>query len=292
MKYFVWNFGCLSKNDEMKYIEAICANHLDELSFNEPNEHKKQQIQQHQSLFTSLIYKSQQQLRLYYNEISICSLRDVQRANKFFEYFYERFQKKLQKYPKQRILRATVMSLAQCYYYRLSVAYRLKYEMFITNELKLSEPYYFINTIEEEHNETVSMLQIPKGIAQNKIFKENIFIMLTCIITCTPAFVIGPPGSSKTLSMLTLEYNLDKATKSKQLTGLGINDYFVNNFQCSKLTTSVLIEKKWTNAVQIQRFKITNNQTPSQILFLDEMGLAEQSNDKPLKVLHRLLETP
>eukprot|EP01084_Bolivina_argentea_P154954 270081_1 len=113
------------------------------------------------------------------------------------------------------------MALAQCYYYRLPSEYRTKYEKFVKDELSL-DTYHFINTITEEHKEIVSMLEIPKGIAQNKIFNENIFVMVTCIITCTPIFVVGPPGSSKTLAMLTLEYNLDKATKSKELTNIGI----------------------------------------------------------------------
>eukprot|EP01084_Bolivina_argentea_P279501 477845_1 len=269
MQYYVWNFGYIPEIDEMKYIEVICNNHWNQLT-NIQTERNSSKFDEYQSLFVLLIHKSQQKLREWYNEISICSLRDVQRANKFFTFFYGKFQKYAKINPLDR---AIVMCLSQCYYYRLPSEYRKKYALFVEKQLN-SAPDYFVTTINEEHTETVSMLDVPKGIATNKVFKENIFIMLTCIITSTPVFVVGAPGSSKTLSMLTLEHNLDKSTKSKQLTAYGITDYFVNHFQCSKLTTSELIAKKWFNAAKIQKLKHANTDIPNQILFLDEMGLA------------------
>eukprot|EP01084_Bolivina_argentea_P089925 162129_1 len=195
MRFFVWNFE-YPINDEMEYITGICNYYWTDLI---PHDVDSNSITvNYQSHFASLIHKSQQKMREWYNEISICSLRDVDRASKFFVYFY-----RTKNNAKNRILKAIIMAIAQVYYYRLPGQYRTKYEIFVTNELELIEKKYFINTINKEHNEIVSMLAIPKGVAANKTFKENIFIMLTCIITCTPAFVIGPPGSSKTLAMLT-----------------------------------------------------------------------------------------
>eukprot|EP01084_Bolivina_argentea_P104028 186317_1 len=102
MKYYVWDFGYLSPSDETNYIAAICGHYWDELS-NDSSKHNKQQLYKYQSDFVSLIYKSQQKIREWYNEISMCSLRDVARANEFFVYFYKRFHSIL---AQKRILRA------------------------------------------------------------------------------------------------------------------------------------------------------------------------------------------
>jgi len=39
-----------------------------------------------------------------------------------------------------------------------------------------------------------------ENIAKNKALKENVFMMIVCIETRIPLFVIGKPGSSKSLS--------------------------------------------------------------------------------------------
>ena len=41
---------------------------------------------------------------------------------------------------------------------------------------------------------------IPKNIARNAALKENVFMMLVCIELKIPLFVIGKPGSSKSLA--------------------------------------------------------------------------------------------
>jgi len=48
-------------------------------------------------------------------------------------------------------------------------------------------------------NEVVNSSQ-HKNIAKNKALKENVFMMIVCIETRIPLFVIGKPGSSKSLS--------------------------------------------------------------------------------------------
>ncbi len=53
-----------------------------------------------------------------------------------------------------------------------------------------------------------------------------------------------------------------------------------------------MINSKWKKAISIQKLRGKSPQIPNQVLFLDEMCLAEQSNKKPLKVLHKLLQNP
>ena len=39
-----------------------------------------------------------------------------------------------------------------------------------------------------------------KNIAKNKALKENVFMMIVCIENRIPLFLVGKPGSSKSLS--------------------------------------------------------------------------------------------
>ena len=41
---------------------------------------------------------------------------------------------------------------------------------------------------------------VPKGIAKNEAVKENVFSIVVSIQNAIPVLIIGPPGSSKTLS--------------------------------------------------------------------------------------------
>ncbi|ETO00927.1 hypothetical protein RFI_36513, partial [Reticulomyxa filosa] len=173
--------------------------------------------------------------------------------------------------------------------------------------------FFFLNVIKKKRY--IRTLDIPPGIAKNRAFSENLFVMMVGLATKTPTIVVGRPGSSKTLAMATVQSNLSSSSKNKRLTELGFEDFFVMSFQCSKLTTADLIQKRWDNAVAFQeklKRAATNGRESDEkeekkassnasgematkvnrsvVLWLDEMGLAEQSPSQPLKVLHKLLE--
>eukprot|EP01084_Bolivina_argentea_P082683 149705_1 len=131
-----------------------------------------------------------------------------------------------------------------------------------------TEQEYFIN------RET---LRIPPGIALNRAFKENLFVILIGLATKTPTIVIGKPGSSKTLAMQTLQENLSYAQKNKHLTRLGFDDYWVEPFQCSKLTQAKAIQDNWECALYYEKTFQTDMEQISVIFFLDKVDLAEQS---------------
>jgi E3 ubiquitin-protein ligase RNF213 len=44
-------------------------------------------------------------------------------------------------------------------------------------------------------------LEIEEGIAMNQALMENLFVTIVCILNKVPCFVVGKPGSSKTLTM-------------------------------------------------------------------------------------------
>ena len=47
----------------------------------------------------------------------------------------------------------------------------------------------------------INCMEIPKGIGLNSLLKENIFAMIVCIQQKIPLFIVGKPGSSKSLAM-------------------------------------------------------------------------------------------
>ena len=100
-----------------------------------------------------------------------------------------------------------------------------------------------------------------------------------------PIFVIGKPGSSKSLAVSLIQSNLNgDASANAFLRSLPAVEVF--SYQCSPLSTSEGIEQAFERA---QRYKLEAGNTVVVVL-LDEVGLAEQSPHLPLKVLHKLLD--
>ena len=58
---------------------------------------------------------------------------------------------------------------------------------------------------------------IPKNIARNAALKENVFMMLVCIELKIPLFVIGKPGSSKSLAKSIIENSMQGQSSSNAL---------------------------------------------------------------------------
>lgn len=55
--------------------------------------------------------------------------------------------------------------------------------------------------LEDEYKVFLDNIEIPPGIGKNTPLKENIFVMITCILNKIPLFITGKPGSSKTLAL-------------------------------------------------------------------------------------------
>ena len=302
LKTYVWNFGALSQMDEQQYIAVMTRTTWDDTEFLRqcPNSHgfNINKFKKLRNCFIDMICHCQQFLRTELNDKSVCSLRDVRRANKLFIWFFGRETRK-QKGPATRIIEAMFLSIAQCYYYRLNNKQRKKFRSRIESlsSRKLGRNFDFERIIESEQNQYVMKLKIESGIAINRAFRENLFVMLVGLSTQTPTVIVGKPGSSKTLAMVTLQENLSSSTKNKALTKMGFDDYFVVSFQCSKLTTAASIEERWNFAKKYEK-RLNERRDKKKtlarkvIMFLDEVGLAEQSPHRPLKVLHKLLENP
>jgi hypothetical protein len=100
-------------------------------------------------------------------------------------------------------------------------------------------------------------------------------------------FLIGKPGSSKTLTLQVIASNL-QGVKSSNPFWRKFPAIHLFQYQCSPLSSAHSILHQFETAKSYQQ----HAQNVNTVLLLDEVGLAEHSPDMPLKVLHGMLVNP
>ena len=153
----------------------------------------------------------------------------------------------------------------------------------LDKEQYFKEGFLKIPIIEQKY--IINNLEIPKGIAKNKMLRENLFISFFCIINKIPLITCGKPGRSKTLSFQILLKSL-KGENSKNLFCKNYLEIKTFRIQGSLYTTSSEIINKFQEAREYQE----KNLQKLVVISFDELGLAEISANNPLKVLHSELE--
>ena len=128
--------------------------------------------------------------------------------------------------------------------------------------------------------------KLPPDIAINKIFSQNIFLVFLAAFTRIPLFICGKPGSSKTLAVNILLHTFKgQAIHEGKIRCLnGFPSIIKIGYQGTAQSTTTEIENIFKAAYE----KIKINFVP--LIIFDEMGLAELSPHKPLKILHEYLE--
>ena len=157
------------------------------------------------------------------------------------------------------------------------------------------------------------------NIARNAALRENIFMMAVCIELRIPLFLVGKPGSSKSLAKSIVASSMQgQASNSKLLKGfkqvrlttevtanhvltqwihpssLTLTNYqsslqvHMFSYQCSQLSTPESVIEVFNTAKRFQKDQDTTKYVS--VVVLDEVGLAEDSPNLPLKALHPLLE--
>ncbi|CAG8439660.1 11533_t:CDS:10 [Acaulospora colombiana] len=279
---YVWDYGVLQRDDEMRYIQIMVKVQLKELD---------------DPVLSKLLFASQQFIRQVEEPYSV-SLRDIKRAIKLIKFFYESLQDRppirgsSQKYPPTSIdspsiqIRSFVLALGLCYQSRLyEKPLRRKYrekmcEIFKNAKFNLTEEI-FNNIIREEQEDYVNRMVCPPNTAQNDALLENVLVMVVCILTRIPVFIVGAPGSSKSLAVRLVSQNLRGSDSN--------DEYFRKLPQGSSSSTSDGILKVFQKAQNFQ--ETSSKEFPViSVVLLDEVGLAETSPFNPLKVLHSLLE--
>ncbi|ETO31217.1 hypothetical protein RFI_05906 [Reticulomyxa filosa] len=192
LRAYVWNFGSLSASDEKQYIAVMTSNTWTKQEFLGSTTISPQQLDELKTLFVELICISQKFVRDSLKDRSVCSLRDVRRANSLFLWFFKNRETIGTAYS---ILEAITLSLAQCYYYRLNQPQREKYNKLISTEtMECNTDIKLDLIVKREQDRYIRALTIPPGIATNRAFSENLFVMLVGLATKTPTIIVGRPG--------------------------------------------------------------------------------------------------
>ena len=307
LRDFVFDFGSLEQDQERLYVRSMVCSML-ELPSLDGLEHKEAQIQKKKrehdlEIITELVVESQAFVRLKEGDPSCVSLRDVRRFLFFVNFFMG-----MGAYSSQVLVTSVVVSLALVYYYRLSrEAHRKSYwgQVCGTNTLKRNGENssfqwpakqkdihrtlanYFGAILKKTQDEFCQHLEIEEGIAKNSALTENLFVTIVCILNRVPVFLVGKPGTSKTLTLQIIASNL-QGNQSPNKFWRKYPSVYVFPYQCSPMSDSQSIQHQFNMAVRYQEH--ANNTIT--ILLLDEVGLAEHSPDMPLKCLHGMLVDP
>lgn len=131
-------------------------------------------------------------------------------------------------------------------------------------------------------------MNIPRNIARNAALRENVFMMTVCIENRLPLFLVGKPGSSKSLAKSIVVNSLNGRFSSSPLLK-HFKSAQLFSYQCSQFSTSDSIIEIFSVAKKFQDYKQDCSKFVA-VVVLDEVGLAEDSPGLPLKVLHPYLE--
>lgn len=292
----VWDFGQLNDQTEKIYIQQIVQRVVQSKAIDPI----------YIRMITEVLSVSQQYMRKRRDECSFVSLRDVERCMQCFVWFFEHHAMlfaELEEYDKRQnadnkercqrpasvrdpVFWSLVMSIGVCYHACLEN--KEKYRLVVS--AKLPQEYNQAKVLQE-----ISLLQdlllsgVPMGdtIARNSALKENVFMMVLCIELRIPLFLVGKPGSSKSLSKtLVADAMQGQAAHSELYKRLKQVDLV--SFQCSPHSTPEGIINIFKQCGRFQKGK--NLAEYSRVVVLDEIGLAEDSPKMPLKTLHPLLE--
>ncbi|XP_062570768.1 E3 ubiquitin-protein ligase rnf213-alpha-like isoform X2 [Saccostrea cucullata] len=260
-----------------------------------------------------------------YDECSFVSLRDVERTLKVFGWFYNQtnlfeemdeiiddftdsdtetsedevvvhefvqtfVHKGFKTRDHERITRSIILALGVCYHASLKnrEVYRNHISGYFRHPLNLQSGGRQIEKeIKKCQRIFLEKVNLNENIAKNMALRENFFMMVVCVELGIPLFLVGKPGSSKSLSKSILDQNMQGRESHSELFK-NFKQVQIISFQCSPLATAEGILKTFQQASKLQENKDLSRFTS--VVVLDEVGLAEDSPRMPLKALHPLLE--
>ncbi|CAG8529977.1 19075_t:CDS:2, partial [Dentiscutata erythropus] len=247
---YVWDYGHLKADDEQNYVVIMVKTQI-----NHP-------------FFAELLCASQAFIRKVEEPFSV-SLRDVKRAIKLFKFFQNEFSKinYAQNYSKiiSPETRSLVLALGLCYLFRLHdqserKEYRKEMIGIMEKYQKIDVPRYknqqskdfFEYIISQEQENYFKRMRRPEGTAANEALLENLLVMIVCIQTRTPVFIIGAPGSSKSLAVRIISMNL-RGADSNDSYFRTLPQVYMIPYQGSSSSTSEGITKVFQTAENYQQ---------------------------------------
>ncbi|XP_028416584.1 E3 ubiquitin-protein ligase rnf213-alpha-like [Dendronephthya gigantea] len=319
MRPLVWDFGRLTDHTEELYAAQIVRRSMVATT----PDIKFDGTEAQASCIATVLSASQKYMREQKNECSFVSLRDVERAMKVITWFYsnseliikiigdvdgngdkntsseesseeEDYQSKeefaIGEQPLSQIARALILGIGVCYYARLNT--REEYCQEISRYFDNSCPLpgggrRMQREIERCQRGFLNGIQVGQNIAKNIALSENVFMMAICTELRIPLFVVGKPGSSKSLAKDVISTNM-KAGNSQSELFKNLKQIHMQSYQCSPLSTPEGIVSTFKQCAKLQKDKDLKKFVS--VVVLDEIGLAEDSPLMPLKTLHPLLE--
>ena len=260
-----------------------------------------------------MIIEAQNYIREFSDKSSV-SLREIRRFNIFYEFFYDYLEKRKEFYEiqKQKQLYegednefykkldgisiqvyAINLSVFVCYYLRITDKEKRNVLNQKMNKLLKQFNPSFIDFLElplKEERFIVDNIQLDKGIAKNRALLENIFSLFVAINNKVPIFIVGKPGCSKSLSVQLIIKSM-QGTASEYDFFKNLPKIMVHSYQGSMASTSKGVENVFNKARSVyQKLSKEDKEKNISLIFFDEMGLAENSPNNPLKVIHSELE--
>ena len=304
---FVLYFGSLKEDDEKEYIKSMVKSTMESYKQDYNN------IIEYDNLInmqTECIYIAQNYLKEK-NDISIVSLREVNRFLELFKFFEKYIRERNEKDPEFNSYEFKLMNSDIVSFYRgknkffihkaavnlsLFLCYYLRLPDKTTRtglQKKLEEKKYFEKSFLEipelEMKYIVENLIIPRGIAKNRALKENLFSTFICIVNKIPLIICGKPGRSKTLCIRILENSMKGKAGSNSYLCKSFPELIIHRIQgaLNTKTEEVLNVFKESRDEQKKEGELKEH---LHLVLMDEMGLAELSPNNPLKVTHFELE--
>ncbi|XP_059197009.1 E3 ubiquitin-protein ligase rnf213-alpha-like [Centropristis striata] len=286
----VWDFGQLNDSTEKMYIEQIVQRQA------KGNSIEKSYI----PIITQVLSSSQNFMREKKDECSFVSLRDVERCMHVFVWFHKNhpmfsleltaFLRELrQKNPqvspfspaRDRVIWSLLMATGVCY--QSCLEDKRQYQRMISQLL----PCDIQRELQLMQGLLLNGVPMGKTIARNEALKENFFMMVICVELRIPLFIVGKPGSSKSLSKTLIADAMQGPASHSELYKR-LKQIHLVSFQCSPHSTPEGIINTFKQCARFQESK--NLDEYISVVVLDEIGLAEDSPKMPLKTLHPLLE--
>ncbi|XP_006105644.1 E3 ubiquitin-protein ligase RNF213 [Myotis lucifugus] len=287
----VWDFGQLNNTTERMYIQQIVRRLVDTTTIGSDK----------MCVITNVLYTSQCFMRRGENECSFVSLRDVERCMRVFWWFYDHSKMLLSKLDtfhskpgdspdnskRDPVLWSLVLAVGVCYH--ASLEKQDEYRRAICELLPL--PYdnskTILDTIVRTQDLFLESVSLRKTIAKNLALKENFFMMVICIELKIPLFLVGKPGSSKSLAKTIMAEAMQGPAAPSELFQ-SLKQVYLVSFQCSPHSTPQGIVGTFKHCARLQQGRDLEQYVS--VVVLDEVGLAEDSPQMPLKALHPLLE--
>ncbi|KAL3881537.1 hypothetical protein ACJMK2_027969, partial [Sinanodonta woodiana] len=310
----VWDFGQLNTRIEDLYIRQMVIRYI--------SQRRLPDIPGLVPVISRILTASQDFMRNQKDECSFVSLRDVDRVLNVMSWFYAQSQEErtlfdmMDEFPEQDdssdieneegeeesiaqvfqnkflddITRSFLLALGVCYHACLKKRkeYREHIWQYFGPPLKVPDgPDQIEAEIIGCQDIFLENVHLDKNIARNTALKENVFMMVICTELRIPLFLVGKPGSSKSLAK-TIVADAMQGNAAHEDLFREFKHVQMVSFQCSPLSTPDGIMGTFRQCAQFQKDKDLDRFVS--VVVLDEVGLAEDSPRMPLKTLHPLLE--